>query len=192
MERPADTTVYRLIHRAMVASAHRLAEAARRPDHHPDALAHWATGFVAGVRWHQAEEDTVAFPALVERVPAARSSIDRLARDHEELDELLGRLGEEPAVVAGRLHDLLAAHTFDEDVNIAPLIERHLSYDEHQAQLAASAGRLPDELAAWTVPWLLAACSPDEHSAVDAVLPARLRAIEPSPYDELERAAFGT
>ena len=30
MERPADTTIYRLIHRAMVASAERLATVARR------------------------------------------------------------------------------------------------------------------------------------------------------------------
>ena len=148
-------------------------------------------GFVAGVHWHQAEEDGVAFPALVERVPAARSSIERLALDHEELDELLGRLQHEPAAVAGRVHDLLAAHTFDEDVNIAPLLERHLSYDEHQAQLMAAAGRLPDELAGWTVPWLLAACTPEEEPVVRTVLGERLCAVERQPFEALERAAFG-
>jgi hypothetical protein len=191
MERPADTTVYRLIHRAMVASARQLAETVQRPEHDPDAVGRWASGFVAGVHWHQAEEDTVAFPALVERIPAARSSIERLALDHQELDQLLARLGTEPVAVAGRVHDLLTAHIFDEDVNIAPLIERHLSYDEHQAQLVAAAGRLPDELAGWTVPWLLAACTPEEEPAVRALLDARLQAVDLRPYAELERAAFG-
>jgi hypothetical protein len=191
MERPADTTIYRLIHRAMVASAARLATVAGQGAGDPDARARWVNGFVAGVHWHQAEEDGVAFPALVERVPAARSSIERLALDHEELDELLGRLAHEPGV-AGRVHDLLAAHTFDEDVNIAPLLERHLTYDEHQAQLEAAAGRLPDELAGWTVPWLLAACTPDEEAAVRAVLGARLCAVERPPFEELDRAAFGS
>jgi hemerythrin-like domain-containing protein len=191
MERPADTTVYRLIHRAMVDSARRLADTVQRPDHDPDAVARWAAGFVAGVHWHQAEEDTVAFPALVERVPAARSSIERLALDHQDLDELLARLGEDPAAVAGRVHDLLAAHIFDEDVTIAPMIERHLGFDEHQAQLVDAARRLPDEMAGWTVPWLLAACTPEEEPAVRALLDGRLQAVDPEPYAELERAAFG-
>src|SRR5262249_9996639 len=137
-----------------------------------------------------AEEEGVAFPALVERVPAARSSIERLALDHAELDELLGRLEHEPAV-AGRGHDLLAAHIFDEDVNIAPLLARHAPSAEHQAQLLAAAGRVRDGLAGGAVPWLLAAGTADEERAVRGVLGERLGAIERQPYEELERAAFG-
>jgi hypothetical protein len=193
MERPADTTVYRLVHRAMVASAERLTRLVE-PAADPDARDRWTAAFVAEVRWHQGDEDTHAFPDLVERVPAAASFIGRLAADHRELDDLLDQLEHGQVTVAGRLYDLLAALTFDEDVNIAPLIERHLSYDEYRSQLVAAAERMPDELAEWAVPWLLAACAPEERPLVGAVLPerARLRADELSArYDELDRAAFG-
>ena len=199
MERPADTTIYRLVHRAMVASAQRLAATAARPDHDRDALAQWGAGFTAELRWHQAEEDAVGFPQLVERVPAATTIVQRLDVDHRELDVLLDGLDEalasreDVAAIAGRLHDLLAAHVFDEDVNVAPLIERHLSYDEHLGAQVAAAARLPLREAAWTVPWLLAACTPDERPHVESVLPERLVSIDrlcARRYQRLERAAF--
>jgi len=199
MERPADTTVYRLVHRAMVASAERLAAAAGRPGTDGDALARWAAGFVAELRWHQDDEDVVSFPDLVERVPAAAPMIERLDADHRELagllDELEAALGRGAgAAEAGRIHDLLAARVFDEDVDIAPLIERHLSYDEHLSQQVAAAERLPLREAAWTVPWLLAACTPDERDQLTAVLPARLVSVDrlcARRYLRLEQAAFG-
>jgi len=200
MERPADTTIYRLVHRAMVTSAQHLAATAARPDHDRDALARWTIGFTAELRWHQAEEDAIGFPQLLERVPAATTIVERLDADHRELDALLDELDgvlasrEDLAAIAGRLHDLLAAHVFDEDVNVAPLIERHLSYDEHLDAQVAAAGRLPLREAAWTVPWLLAACSPEERPLVESVLPERLVSIDrlcARRYRCLERAAFG-
>jgi hypothetical protein len=200
MERPADTTIYRLVHRAMVASAQRLAATATRPDHDRDAFAQWAAGFTAQLRWHQAEEDAVGFPQLVERVPAAATIVERLDADHGELDAVLDELDgalaarEDVSAPAGRLHDLLAAHVFDEDVNVAPLIERHLSYDEHLGAQVAAARRLPLREAAWTVPWLLAACSPQERPLVESVLPERLVSIDrlcARRYQRLEHAAFG-
>jgi hypothetical protein len=193
MERPADTTFYRLLHRAMVTSAERLARVPE-PAADPDARARWTAAFAAEVRWHQGDEDTHTFPDLVERVPAAAAVVARLALDHRELDGLLDELAAGGGAGAGRVHDLLAAHTFDEDVNIAPLIERHLSFDEHQGQLRGAAERMPDQLAAWAVPWLLSSCSLDEQAAVRAVLPDRLQQIEQrsaAGYRQLERAAFG-
>jgi Hemerythrin HHE cation binding domain len=194
MERPADTAIYRLVHRAMVASAERLAAAADRPGHDVDALAQWAAGFTAELRWHQAEEDAIGFPQLVARVPAAITIVERLDADHRELDTLTDALEQGQLSVAGRLRDVLAAHTFDENVNIAPLIERHLTFDEHRAQLLGAASRLPDQLAGWTVPWLLSACGPDEQPAIKAALPERLQSIaleSASSYHALECAAFG-
>lgn len=193
MERPADTTIFRLVHRAMVASAERLTRGPG-PTADPDARARWTAAFVAEVRWHQADEDTYTLPDLVERVPAAASFVERLSADHRELDGLLDQLERGDGAVAGRVYDLLAAHTFDEDVNIAPLIERHLSFDEHEGQLRAAAERMPEGLAEWAVPWLLTACSIDERAAMRAVLPARVRSNEAEladRYAALERAAFG-
>jgi iron-sulfur cluster repair protein YtfE (RIC family) len=92
MERPADTTVYRLVQRAMVTCAQRLADTSGRADHDAGALARWTSGFAAELRWHQADEDAVAFPALLERVPAAASIVERLTADHRELDGLLDQL----------------------------------------------------------------------------------------------------
>ena len=199
MERPADTTVDRLVHRAMLASAERLAAAASRPGRDAEALGRWSAGFIAEVRWHQDDEERVSFPDLVERVPAAASMIERLDADHRELagllDELEAALGRGGgASEAGRIHDLLGAHVFDEDVNIAPLIERHLSYDEHLAQQVAAAERLPLREAAWTVPWLLAACTPDEREQLTAVLTERLVSVDrlcARRYLRMEQAAFG-
>ncbi len=177
----------------MVSSAERLARATDPPID-PEARARWTAAFVAEVRWHQADEDTNTFPDLVERVPAAAAMVTRLAADHHELDGLLEQLEQGHAEVAGRVHDLLAAHTFDEDVNLAPLIERHVTFDEHQEQLRGAAARMPDDLADWTVPWLLATGALDERAAMRAVLPERVRSIEAELVDRyaaLEHAAFG-
>jgi len=193
MERPADTTIFRLVHRAMVGSAERLARGVV-PAADPEARGRWVAAFVAEVRWHQADEDAYTLPDLVERVPAAAGFIGRLTADHRELDGLLDQLERGDGSVAGRVHDLLAAHTFDEDVNIAPLIERHLSFDEHRAQLRAAAARMPEELAEWAVPWLLSACGPEERPIVRAVLPERVGSTEEqlaARYAQLEQAAFG-
>jgi hypothetical protein len=177
----------------MVTSAERLTRATG-PAADPEARARWTAAFASEVRWHQADEDANTFPDLVERVPAAAAAVERLAVDHRELHGLLEQLEAGHSEVAGRLYDLLAAHTFDEDVNLAPLIERHLTFAEHHAQLRGAADRMPDDLADWTVPWLLASCAPDERVAVRAVLPERVQSIETElaeRYAELERAAFG-
>ena len=99
MERPADTTIYRLIHRAMVASAERLAAVAGRGAGDPEAPgARWVNGFVAE-RPAGTRPRRTAWPSPPSwngcRRPAR--SIERLALDHEELDGLLGRLEHEPA-----------------------------------------------------------------------------------------------
>jgi hypothetical protein len=58
----------------------------------------------------------------------------------------------------------------------------------------AAAERLPLREAAWTVPWLLAACTPDGREQLTAVLPERLVSVNrlcARRYLRLERAAFG-
>ena len=173
MDRPADSIVYRIVHRAMVAGAERLAGAVGQADvshrgRRLDALVRWASGFTAELRWHQAEEDVHAFPALVERVPAAAAIVARLETDHRDLAGLLDELApalaalaatsvpfdeaqRRAAATAGLLSDLVAAHVFDEDVNVAPLIERHLSYEDFAAEQRAAARRLPLRDAAFTI-----------------------------------------
>ena len=95
MEQPADTTIYRLVHRAMVAGTEQLAGAVDRagPDDRGrrlDALARWAAAFGDQLRRHQAEEDEHAFPALVHQVPAAAAILGRLDADHRDFTRLLG------------------------------------------------------------------------------------------------------
>ena len=144
------------------------------------------------VRRHQAEEDEHAFPALADRVPAAAAILVRLDADHRDFTRVLAELAPamtglaDPAasfpdaqrvaaVTTARLRDLVAAHVFDEDVNVAPLIERHLSFDEYASQQAAAISRLPLRIAAgFTVPWLLAASSPADRPHVRGLLPTRL------------------
>jgi hypothetical protein len=183
----------------MVESVERLAEAvaaARETDRlvRLPALAHWAGGLAAQLRRHQCEEGTHGFPELLERVPAAETLVARLDTDDRELDKVLDescsalvaladRRDPFPAAhgrasaVTDQLRTLLVTHIGDEDANLLPLLERHMTREEHATQLRATAARMSWPAALWLMPWLLASCSDDERMQVWAGASLRLRAM---------------
>jgi hemerythrin HHE cation binding domain-containing protein len=203
MDRPADTTVYRLLHRVLLSSIERLAatvaEAADAGQRR--ALARWTAGLTDTIRWHHDEEEHHAFPALVEASPAGAPLIERLTADDRALTELLDRVDaafsplDDPghaAYAVGELLELFKTHIEDEDVNIAPLLERHLTFEEFARQQAAAARRLPLRTACWTVPWMLTSCSRQEQLMVLAVSSPTLRiigSVATPAYRQLERTA---
>jgi hypothetical protein len=183
----------------MVDSVERLADAvqaARESDRlvRLPALARWATGLAAQLRRHQGEEGKHGFPELLERVPAAEALVARLDADDRELDtvldEVISALADlvdrqhafpdahrRASAVTDQLRKLLVTHIDDEDANFLPLLERHATRDEHDAQLLATAARVPKGDALWLMPWLLASCSDTERIEVLAAAPRRLRVI---------------
>jgi hemerythrin-like domain-containing protein len=202
MSTPADTTTLRLVHRALLDGARRLADAlehALEADRRRSlpALARWATGFVDELQRHHAGQDGRGFPRLLERVPAAAPALAELDRDHHELTGLLEALGpaiaavagttparlpfvpaqQEAARLAGRLATLLAEHITAEEAVVVPLLRAHFSAEEEAAFTAETAALLPVRAATWTVPWLLDGCRADERSAALAAVPPALRLV---------------
>src|SRR4051794_28943598 len=113
MDRPADTTLYRALHRAMLASVTRLLAAlpatVDAPPRPRKALARWSAGLTATIRWHHREEEHHAFPALAAMSPAGAPVIARLAADHRALNPLLDQVDADIARLTDDRRSMAAA-----------------------------------------------------------------------------------
>ncbi|MCF2526002.1 hemerythrin domain-containing protein [Yinghuangia soli] len=88
---------------------------------------------------HHREEDTVVYPRVRARLraPVPGRVFSDLEGDHDSLDTLTRRAADvrvplrERAPAVGRLHDLVARHTYQEERDLFPLMRRHVSNREH-------------------------------------------------------------
>jgi hemerythrin-like domain-containing protein len=115
-----------------------------------DTLAHMDRQFAT----HMAAEDEVLFPALLETLPEAKTSIAPLGAEHAELRDMLERLkstlsepdpydrGEQLAVQLRDFIDLLRIHIRKEEAVVISVAERVLRPREVQA-LAARMSQAP-------------------------------------------------
>lgn len=95
---------------------------------------------------HHREEDTLVYPRVRARLrmPVPGRVFTELEYDHESLDTLTRRAGDirvplrdrSPAV--GRLHELVARHTYQEEREMFPLMRRHVSDLEHRRLLCGT------------------------------------------------------
>jgi hemerythrin-like domain-containing protein len=177
------------------------------------ALRRWAKGFRLELEEHHGVEDAFFFPSLRSRVASAGATIDGLAADHCQLDELLARW---PAIAtaladpgapfgpsqteamtfADALHDLLHRHLGVEDQDVLPLFWRHYTAADYDVvfQQAVKHAKLAG---LWFVaPFTVDCYAPGpERDAFLASVPGVLRllhrVVRPS-YDRLVTTAFGT
>jgi hemerythrin-like domain-containing protein len=215
MEAP-DLTLFGVIHRAMRDDAARLADAVERIGEgervaRAAALSRWYTGYLAELHEHHTIEDSIFYPDLVERVPATASMIQRIDADHAQLDDLLQRttvalerlanphttfrLAHGEAVgVTRALSDLIDAHLGFEDTDLVPLFGVHYTAAEYRA-LEGQATKNPKlGLMLFTIPWVMAAATPDEQKRMLAEVPFFFRAVwwaSRGRYRRMDAAAFG-
>ena len=206
-----DLTLYRAVHQALRGGASGLAEAAgdiqNADDRRRKAFVRYWKGYEGEVLGHHTVEDDHFFPALVERVPVAGELIERTAADHQHLDELMEAISRDVAAVAhggpaGRLPGLtreLDQHMVDhldfEDRDILPLFERHFDAEEYEALNDAAMKSVGvGRQAAFSVPFVVAALTPEQAGAILPTAPMGLRIVNrlfQGPHARLTQRAFG-
>lgn len=210
-----DTSTYYAIHRAMRLTSTQLHLAldglATGDLARAKALLRWVTGFCGELHAHHTVEDDIIFPAVAERVPTYALVAAELDEGHERLDVLmtlltthLGRLADgmawEPnhraaTAAALELRDLLDEHLDVEDRDVVPLLERHFSAAEYHVLDQRAKKDLDLKQAAFTCPWLLATCTPDEQRQILADAPKALHLVwllTRNRYARLASFALGT
>lgn len=209
---PPDLTNYHAVHRGLRAGAHQLAAAAgalaTADDRRRKAYARYWKGYAGEVLAHHTTEDDHFFPTLVDRVPVAAELIGRTDADHRHLDELIDDITEAVASVrAGHqapelvaLTDELAEHMQEhldfEDREVLPLFVRHFTgpeYHELDERAVKSLGVGPQ--AAFTVPFVLAAMTPEEVRRTLATAPLPLKLVNVlfgGAHHRLVGRAFGS
>jgi hypothetical protein len=192
----ADVTIFNIIHRGLRQDVRRFAAlvATLEPTSTGRAFAarRWLRGFCAELHEHHTVEDTIFYPALVERVPTVAEPLGRVDVDHQrldavvaEIDRLVGTIVDGDATpatcaaarrAADELTELLIDHLDLEDADLLPLFVRHFTPAEYEelTQQAMKQGKLAD--LAYAVPWIMDHATPEERSRIlaDAPLPLRL------------------
>ena len=192
-----DLTSYHLVHAALRRAPHRLAAAARALDptdrRRVDAIARYWKGYDAEVHNHHTIEDVVFFPALVEQVPDAARHLGRLGSEHQRLDALMAACGHavddlrrdrnraaavELAACLDALAELMDGHLGYEDVEILPLFAEHFTQEEYDVLEQAAmkqAGIGPQ--AAFAIPFVVDAATPEQYAVIFATAPTPLRIL---------------
>jgi hemerythrin-like domain-containing protein len=191
---PPDLTNYHAVHRALRGGAHQLARAAgalaTADDRRRKAYARYWKGYAGEVLAHHTVEDEYFFPALVDRVPVAAQLVRRTDADHRHLDELMDDLTEAVASAAAgnqapglvsltrELADQLQEHLDFEDSEVLPLFVRHFTGPEyHELDEAAVKSLGVGPQAAFTVPFVLGAMTPEEARRTLATAPLPLKVV---------------
>jgi hypothetical protein len=210
-----DLTLYRVVHRGMKGDAARLARAAalvapgdiRRAR----AVTRWYEGFLGELHAHHTIEDTIFFPALVEKVPTFADQVPRIDREHALLSELLdatsaalrdlaeqrlpwGTASTRAADTTRELSALLDVHLGFEDDEVLPLFTEHFTADEYD-ELDHAATADPDlKQALFTVPWACDWATDDERDHAFETTPLVFRLIwrvRRRSYARLTQRVFG-
>ena len=194
MSTTPDLTNYRLVHRALRRAARRLAVAAPRIDvtdrRQVEAFAAYWKGYAGEILCHHTIEDDFFFPALVEQVATGAAALAAIDGDHDHLDHLMEDIGEEVehfvrhggtvrlCELLDELADHMDTHLDIEDADLLPLFERHFTAEEYEALDAKAIKALGlGRQAAFTVPFIAEACTPEEAAALFATAPLPFRIL---------------
>lgn len=171
------------------------------------ALASYWAGYAAELHTHHTVEDTIFFPALIERDPALASEITRIDTDHAELDELISmgnmafaalQAGSDLTAthdVLRRLERLMGEHLDFEDAVLLPRIARlfdQAEYDDMHDRAVRSTMSLKQ--AAFVVPFVGTWIAPAAWRSLWDKAPLPMRVVyrlTRRRHARLARAAFG-
>ena len=176
-----DVDSYLRVHRALRASAARLAEATSRPADRRarKARARWFHGFADEIQCHHHIEDELLFPAIAARVATYPEIAPKLEGDHADLDVLLDDLRaalatsdeRRAATLAAALRDHLDEHLAFEDAEIAPLFIRHFTAAEYDELNTRAVKMTPPRQLLFTAPWMMSHLDDAERRALLASVP---------------------
>lgn len=182
-----DVESYLRVHRALRASAGRLAEATSRPADRLTSKARrrWYEGFAGEIRCHHHIEDELLFPAIATRVATYPEIAPKLDADHADLDVLLDDLGAAIAAsdpvtapaLAAALRDHLDEHLAFEDAEIAPLFVRHFTAAEYDDLDARAVKMTPLKQLFFTAPWLMSHLDATEREQLLATVPKAMTVL---------------
>jgi hypothetical protein len=149
---------------------------------------------------HTAEDDTI-WPALRARAPQARTGLDELEADHEQLDPLIERAGDrrvplaERAPVLADLHKRINAHLDREEALAVPLIRSHITVAEWDAlakRAAKETGRNIPTVYGWYASATDAAGVTEALRAVPAPVRILFRLFWQPAYRRRARRLYGS
>ena len=198
-----DLSGFLLAHRAMRQEFGLLAKAALQPfDLERRRLFEEQVEMVLYVlHHHHTAEDTELWPMLRERAPIARPDFDLLEAEHEQLDPLFAIVGDTTVPMAERaaalfdIHLLINAHLDREERVAVPLMRRHITVEEWEAQ----GRRVQKELGLRRIPrvfgWIASAGTDEQVAAALAEVPGPMRFVfrkvwQPA-YARRVRALYG-
>ena len=192
-----DLSFYLGVHRHMRSDLVRYVDtvAALTPadrSHRLPALVRWVKGFICELEEHHYVEDVVFFPEMQTRIPAVADTIERLAKDHEDMDVLLARwpaliktLADpgapfEPAKAAAlmmgqELSSLLHTHLGIEDDDILPMYWRHYTVDEYDTLQKRAIKDGKKKGFSFVAPWSVDSLEGAEQAAFLSQAPAAMR-----------------
>jgi hemerythrin-like domain-containing protein len=173
-----DLTLLRLIHRAMVLDADRIATAAAVLADQPNpevarALAWFGNRYLALLEHHHHSKDTVVWP-LIAANAGDTVDLEPLTEEHRQLNELVatirgaltgpadGPAARTLAVATARLRTELADHLLAEDRDVLPIIERFVTRRELNKADRRIKRTAPLHAVLFLVAWLDAHAEPGE------------------------------
>lgn len=182
---PSPLLSFDLFHRSMRRGATWLASALAVDDAGPPppALRDWFDHYRKACLLHAEGEDTVLWPALLERRPDLSSMVATMEQEHSELERVLAALasaladpgeGGDVRALADGLVRVMESHLDDEERTAVAALVENLSDDlgDLIRQVQQNAG---PQGAAIAVPFLLEHATADERASVVSALPPPVR-----------------
>jgi iron-sulfur cluster repair protein YtfE (RIC family) len=167
-----DLTIFLLAHRVFRREFDRLGEAAAVIGAEEAPLTYAIEDQIAmmarSLHAHHHGEDTEIWPVVRERDPAGAVVLDALEQEHTKIDPLISIVTDTSiplrhrAVVLHELSDLLNAHLDREEAEALPLIRRHFTAAEWEADGKAHTKKLRKDLPAFV-------CTMIDHMTPDEV-----------------------
>jgi hemerythrin-like domain-containing protein len=139
-----------------------------------------AEELAGGLHHHHTTEDELLWPLLLERVELERSAVLRAEEQHERVHELIelvhvqvvafrasARAADRDALAStlAELDGVLGEHMADEERDVLPLVEAHLSVAEWEAVGEQARAGIPKDRMLVQLGWILDGLSPDERRA---------------------------
>ncbi|GGS83618.1 hemerythrin domain-containing protein [Nonomuraea spiralis] len=180
---PEHLTGFLMMHAGFRAEFGRLAEACGDPrdDAHEELLEEQLALVLDMLHAHHSHEDAVLWPTLTGRAPEAADALAELESEHSLLDPLIEAAADRAVPLTGRapalrrLHELVNEHLDHEERTAVPLMLRHLTLDDVEADRR----RAMDDFGRRRVPvifgWLASSAGADLLAASYADLPVVAR-----------------
>jgi hemerythrin-like domain-containing protein len=155
-------------------------------------LARHARMVLLGLHLHHTGEDEVLWPLLLERCPPDAAVVHRMEAQHEQVEHLLELLGpaldrweaearpavaEEVAGTVDALRTVLLQHLDEEEREILPLAERHVTQAEWSLLGEHGKGRMAIRDLPLLFGALLEECDPEERRMMLHVVPFPVRVL---------------